>query len=153
MATKKSEATDSSADVLGAILEKLGAMDDKIESMENRLDESSKPPPLSIYKGDADPYTNRKAVKDSVYPDAPSLLSKGDVVRIDDNIELSQLIRTNGSPDVKAKVEDAGEITGRVIEYATTHPRTGEPRFLVNIPGVGEEQVYYKDLEIVSRAK
>ena len=152
MATKKSEATDSSADVLGAILEKLGAMDAKIESMEDRLDEASKPPPLSVYKGDIDS-TNRKTEKDSVYPDAPSLLSKGDVVRIDDNIELSQLIRTNGSPDVKAKVEDAGEITGRVIEYATTHPRTGEPRFLVNIPGVGEEQVYYKDLEIVSRAK
>ena len=41
--TKKSEATDSNADVLEAILTKLGAMEDRISDMESK---SSEPPKL-----------------------------------------------------------------------------------------------------------
>jgi len=149
MVTKKSEATDSSADVLGAILDKLGAMDDKIESMENRLDESSKPPPLTVAKGN--PYENKSVITDTIYPNAPNLFKKGDVVRINDKIELSELIMQRGSADVVNKIKDSGQgILGSITEYTTTNPRTGEPRFQVHIPGVGEEQVYYKDLELVS---
>ena len=40
--TKKSEATDSSADVLEAILTKLGTMEDRISTMETKSSESPK---------------------------------------------------------------------------------------------------------------
>lgn len=155
MATKKSEATDSSADALGAILEKLGAMDAKIEAMEDRLEESSKPPPLSVFKGEVDPYENDKVViTDSQYPNAPNLLRKNDVVAINDDTELVGLIRERGTTDVIASIEkNSNRVIGSVVEYAATHPRTGEPRFVVNIPGVGKEQVYYKDLQVVSKAR
>ena len=148
MTTKKSETTNSSATALEAILDKLGAMESKIEAMEDRIEESSKPPPLTVSKGN--PYENRTTIKDSVYTDAPSLLKKGDIVRINEEIELSKLIMERGSEDVVNRIKDSGEILGSVVEYAATHPRTGEPRFSISIPGVGEEQVYYKDLELVS---
>ena len=144
MTTKK-----SSTDALGAILDKLGAMESKIEAMEDRIEESSKPPPLTVSKGN--PYENKTTIRDSVYSDAPSLFKKGDVVRINEEIELSKLIMERGSEDIVNKIKDSGQgILGSIVEYATTHPRTGEPRFHVAIPGIGQEQVYYKDLELVS---
>ena len=152
MVTKKSEATDSSADVLGVILEKLGAMEAKIGAIEDRVEESSKPPPLTVEKGN--PYENKSVITDTIYPNAPNLFSKGDVVRINDKIELAELIMTRGSADVVNKITDSGQgILGSIVEYTTTNPRTGEPRFQVSIPGVGEEQVYYKDLELVSSTR
>jgi len=143
MTTKKSE-----ADALGAILDKLGAMEYKIDALEDRIDEASKPPPLTVNKDN--PYQNKAVITDTIYPNAPSLFNKGDVVRINKETELVGLIMERGSKDVVDKIEASEEVLATVEEYATTNPRTGEPRFFVNIPGVGQEQVYYKDLELVS---
>ena len=148
MTTKKSETTNSSANALEAILDKLGAMENKINAIEDRIEESSKPPPLTVSKDN--PYQNKTVVKDTIYPNAPALFNAGDVVRINEDTELAQLIMERGSKDVVEKIETTGiGILGTIEEYAATHPRTGEPRFHVSIPGVGEEQVYYKDLELV----
>tara|TARA_R100000687_G_scaffold64029_1_gene52024 strand:- start:324 stop:782 length:459 start_codon:yes stop_codon:yes gene_type:complete len=152
MVTKKSEATDSSADVLGVILEKLGAMEAKIGAIENRVEEASQPPPLTVTKDN--PYANKSVITDTIYPNAPNLFKTGDVVKVNEETELAKLIMNRGSADVLKKIKDSGQgILGSITEYTATHPRTGEPRFQVSIPGVGEEQVYYKDLELVSSAK
>lgn len=152
MVTKKSEATDNSADVLGVILEKLGAMEAKIGAIENRVEEASKPLPLTVTKDN--PYENKSVITDTIYPNAPNLFKTGDVVRINKETELAELIMTRGSVDVVSKITDSGQgILGSIVEYTTTNPRTGEPRFEVHIPGVGEEQVYYKDLELVSSTR
>lgn len=143
MTTKKSE-----ADALGAILDKLGAMEYKIDALEDRIDEASKPPPLTVNKDN--PYQNKTVITDTIYPNAPSLFNKGDVVRINKETELVGLIMERGSKDIVDKIKASEEVLATVEEYAATHPRTGEPRFFVNIPGVGKEQVYYKDLELVS---
>tara|TARA_R100001244_G_scaffold36288_2_gene33299 strand:- start:2098 stop:2556 length:459 start_codon:yes stop_codon:yes gene_type:complete len=152
MVTKKSEATDNSADVLGVILEKLGAMEAKIGAIENSVEEASQPPPLTVTKDN--PYENKSVITDTIYPNAPNLFKKGDIVKVSEETELAKLIMKRGSADVVNKIKGSGQgILGSITEYTTTNPRTGEPRFEVHIPGVGEEQVYYKDLELVSSTR
>ena len=154
MATKKSEATGSSADALGAILEKLGAMDAKIESMEDRLDEASKPPTLVVNKGveGIDPYDpNGEKIVETNYVDPPNLLHEGDVVRLKEGTEKEVLIRQRAPNDIKKSIVTEG-VLGVVEKFGNVGKRTGEPKFRIQIQGVGADNILYKDLELVRRA-
>ena len=137
MPTKKSEATDSSANALEAILDKLGAMDERISTMEKR---SSEPPKLKVVPQETDPYAEKPP--DMVFPNASSLLSEGDVIRLKEDTEKAQTIMSNLQtlrPDVQQKVKDKG-ILGIVKEHKMTS-RTGDPKFRVTLPGIGVEGV------------
>ena len=154
MATKKSEATGSSADALGTILEKLGAMDAKIESMEGRLDEASKPPTLVVNKGveGIDPYDpNGEKVVEANYIDPSNLLQEGDVVRLKEGTEKEVLIRQRAPNDIKKSIATEG-VLGVVEKFGNIGKRTGEPKFRVQIQGIGTDSILYKDLELVRRA-
>ena len=147
MPTKKSEATDSSADVLEAILDKLGAMDERISTMEKR---SSEPPKLKVVPQETDPYAEKPP--DMVFPNASSLLSEGDVIRLKEDTEKAQTIMSNLQtlrPDVQQKVKDKG-ILGIVKEHKMTS-RTGDPKFRVTLPGIGVEGVYLSEMEVIER--
>ena len=147
MPTKKSEATDSSADVLEAILDKLGAMDERISTMEKR---PSEPPKLKVVPQETDPYAEKPP--DMVFPNASSLLSEGDVIRLKENTEKAQTIMSNLQtlrPDVQEKVKDKG-ILGVVKEHKMTS-RTGDPKFRVTLPGIGVEGVYLSEMEVIER--
>ena len=147
MVTKKSEATDSSADVLEAILDKLGAMDERISTMEKR---SSEPPKLKVVPQETDPYAEKPP--DMVFPNASSLLSEGDVIRLKEDTEKAQTIMSNLQtlrPDVQQKVKDKG-ILGIVKEHKMTS-RTGDPKFRVTLPGIGVEGVYLSEMEVIER--
>ena len=142
MPTKKSEATDSSADVLEAILDKLGAMDERISTMEKR---SSEPPKLKVVPQETDHYAEKPP--DMVFPNASSLLSEGDVIRLKEDTEKAQTIMSNLQtlrPDVQLKVKDKG-ILGIVKEHKMTS-RTGDPKFRVTLPGIGGEGVYLSEM-------
>jgi hypothetical protein len=154
MATKKSEATDSSADALGAILEKLGAMDAKIEAMEGRIDEASKPPTLVINKGveGIDPYDpSGEKIIEANYVNPSNLLKEGDVVRLKEGTEKEVLIKQRAPNDIKKSIEAEG-VLGVVEKFGSIIKRTGEPKFRVQIQGIGTDSVLYKDLELVRRA-
>ena len=147
MPTKKSEATDSSADVLEAILDKLGAMDERISTMEKR---PSEPPKLKVVPQETDPYAEKPP--DMVFPNASSLLSEGDVIRLKEDTEKAQTIMSNLQtlrPDVQQKVKDKG-ILGIVKEHKMTS-RTGDPKFRVTLPGIGVEGVYLSEMEVIER--
>ena len=147
MPTKKSEATDSSANALEAILDKLGAMDERISTMEKR---SSEPPKLKVVPQETDPYAEKPP--DMVFPNASSLLSEGDVIRLKEDTEKAQTIMSNLQtlrPDVQQKVKDKG-ILGIVKEHKMTS-RTGDPKFRVNLPGIGVDGVYLSELEVIER--
>ena len=147
MPTKKSEATDSSADVLEAILDKLGAMDERISTMEKR---PSEPPKLKVVPQETDPYAEKPP--DMVFPNASSLLSEGDVIRLKKGTEKAQTIMSNLQtlrPDVQEKVKDKG-ILGIVKEHKMTS-RTGDPKFRVTLPGIGVEGVYLSEMEVIER--
>jgi hypothetical protein len=147
MPTKKSEATDSSANALEAILDKLGAMDERISTMEKR---SSEPPKLKVVPQETDPYAEKPP--DMVFPNASSLLSEGDVIRLKEDTEKAQTIMSNLQtlrPDVQQKVKDKG-ILGIVKEHKMTS-RTGDPKFRVTLPGIGVEGVYLSEMEVIER--
>ena len=147
MPTKKSEATDSSADVLEAILDKLGAMDERISTMEKR---PSEPPKLKVVPQETDPYAEKPP--DMVFPNASSLLNEGDVIRLKEDTEKAQTIMSNLQtlrPDVQQKVKDKG-ILGVVKEHKMTS-RTGDPKFRVTLPGIGVEGVYLSEMEVIER--
>ena len=147
MPTKKSEATDNSADVLEAILDKLGAMDERISTMEKRPSES---PKLKVVPQEADPYS--KKPPDMIFPNASSLLREGDVIRLKEDTEKAQTIMSNLQtlrPDVQEKVKEKG-ILGVVTEHKMTS-RTGDPKFRVTLPGIGVEGVYLSEMEIIER--
>ena len=147
MPTKKSEATDSSADVLEAILDKLGAMDERISTMEKR---PSEPPKLKVVPQETDPYAEKPP--DMVFPNASSLLSEGDVIRLKEDTEKAQTIMSNLQtlrPDVQEKVKEKG-ILGVVKEHKMTS-RTGDPKFRVTLPGIGVEGVYLSEMEVIER--
>jgi hypothetical protein len=151
--TKKSEATESSADALGAILEKLGAMDAKIESMESRIDEAAKPPTLVVTKGveDINPYADGSRVIESSYVNPENLFGEGDVVRIKEDSDKATLIKQHAPEDVKKAISDEG-VLGVVEKFGNVARRTGEPKFRVKIQGIGTDSILYKDLELVRRA-
>ena len=145
--TKKSEATPSSADALEAILDKLGAMDERITTMEKR---SSEPPKLKVVPQETDPYSDKPS--NMVFANASSLLNEGDVIKIKEDTEKAQTIMANLDalrPDVQQKVKDKG-ILGVVKEHKMTS-RTGDPKFRVNLPGIGIEGVYLSELEVIER--
>ena len=147
MPTKKSEATDSSADVLEAILDKLGAMDERISTMEKR---PSEPPKLKVVPQETDPYAEKPP--DMVFPNASSLLSEGDVIRLKKGTEKEQTIMSNLQslrPDVQEKVKEKG-ILGVVKEHKMTS-RTGDPKFRVTLPGIGIDGVYLSEMEVIER--
>jgi hypothetical protein len=152
--TKKSGATDSSADALGAILEKLGAMDAKIEAVEDRIEEASKPPTLVVTKGveGIDPYaSNDGRVIEANYVDPSNLLHEGDVVRLKEGTEKEVLIKQRAPNDRKKSIVAEG-VLGVVEKFGNIGKRTGEPKFRVQIQGIGTDSILYKDLELVRRA-
>ena len=147
MPTKKSEATDSSANALEAILDKLGAMDERISTMEKR---PSEPPKLKVVPQETDPYAEKPP--DMVFPNASSLLSEGDVIRLKEDTEKAQTIMSNLQtlrPDVQQKVKDKG-ILGIVKEHKMTS-RTGDPKFRVPLPGIGQDGVHMSEIEVIER--
>ena len=152
MVTKKSEATDSSADALEAILTKLGAMEAKIGAIEDKVEEASQPPPLTTDMGieNSDPYGESNLNVENRYINASGLLKKGDVVRLRDDSEKSILMRKN-APEDRADVIEAQGILGTVEGFLHTHERTGEPKFRVKFVGFGTDGVEYRDLELVNR--
>ena len=147
MPTKKSEATDSSANVLEAILDKLGAMDERISTMEKR---SSEPPKLKVVPQESDPYSEKPP--DMVFSNASSLLNEGDVIKLKEDTEKAQTIMSNLEslrPDVQDKIKSKG-ILGVVREHKMTS-KTGDPKFRVTLPGIGVEGVYLSEMEIIER--
>jgi len=147
MPTKKSEATDSSADVLEAILDKLGAMDERISTMEKR---PSEPPKLKVVPQEADPYSDKPP--NMVFPNASSLLNEGDVIRLKEDTEKAQTIMSNIEslrPDVQEKIKSKG-ILGIVKEHKMTS-KTGDPKFRVTLPGIGIDGVYLSEMEVIER--
>jgi hypothetical protein len=146
--TKKSEATPSSADALEAILNKLGAMDERITNMEKR---SSEPPKLKVVPQEtADPYTEKPS--SLVYSDASSILNEGDVIRLKPDSEKAQAIMSDMTrlrPDVQEKIKEKG-ILGIVKEHKMTSS-SGDPKFRVNLPGIGIDGVYLSELDVVER--
>jgi len=146
MTTKKSETA-----VLEVILEKLGAMETKIGAIEDRVEEASKPPPLTEDMGNSrDPYGESNLDVASRYLNASGLLKKGDVVRLIDSCEKAVLMRKNAPEDRKDLIESQG-VLGTVDGFIHTHVRTGEPKFSVKFVGFGIDGVEYRDLELVSR--
>ena len=120
MTTKK-----SSTDALGEILEKLGAMEAKIDDMEDRIEESSKPPPLTTDFGlvNPDPYGDKTVRIDNKYPNAPSLLKRGDIVRLKEETEKGTLILQNVDSQTKDLMTERG-ILGTVVGYIGSVSRT-----------------------------
>ena len=151
MTTKKSGTADSN-DALGAILEKLGAMEAKIGAIEDKVEEASKPPPLTTDMGTDNiaPYNESNLNVESRYINASGLLKKGDIVRLNDDCEKGQLMREN-APQDRLDVIDAQGILGTVDGFVMTHERTGEPKFRVKFIGFGTDGIEYKDLELVNR--
>ena len=147
MVTKKSGATDNSADVLEAILDKLGAMDERISTMEKR---PSEPPKLKVAAQEVDPYSNKPV--GMVFADAPSLLKEGDVIKLKEGTEKSEAIMSNLQtlrPEVQENIKSKG-ILGVVKDHKITS-KSGDPKFRVNLPGIGVEGVYLSELEVVER--
>ena len=147
MVTKKSGATDNSADVLEAILDKLGAMDERISTMEKR---PSEPPKLKVATQEVDPYSNKPV--GMVFADAPSLLKEGDVIKLKEGTEKSEAIMSNLQtlrPEVQENIKSKG-ILGVVKDHKITS-KSGDPKFRVNLPGIGVEGVYLSELEVVER--
>ena len=141
MVTKKSETTNSSADALGAILEKLGAMEAKIGAIEDKVENANQPPPLTVDMGnDSDPYGDSNLNVESKYINASGLLKKGDVVRLKDACEKDTLMRQNAPDDRKPYIETQG-ILGTVDGFLHTHAKTGEPKFRVKFVGFGTDGV------------
>ena len=52
-------------------------------------------------------------------------------------------------PDVQAKIAEKG-ILGVVKEHKMTSS-TGDPKFRVNLPGIGVDGVYLSELEVIER--
>ena len=147
MPTKKSEATDSSADVLEAILDKLGAMDERISTMEKRPPE---PPKIKVAVQEADPYSNKPV--GMRFADAPSLLKEGDVIKLKEGTEKSEAIMSNLQtlrPEVQENIKSKG-ILGVVKDHKITS-KSGDPKFRVNLPGIGVDGVYLSELEVIER--
>ena len=143
--TKKSEATDNNA--LEAILDKLGSMDERISNMEKR---SSEAPRIPLAPKQVDPYQEKPA--GMLFADAPSLLKEGDVVKIKEDTEKAQTIMNNIGklrPDVQENIKTKG-ILGIVQDHKVT-PRSGDPKFRVNLPGIGTDGIYLSELEVIER--
>ena len=143
MATTKKSATTA----LEAILDKLGAMDERITNMEKR---SSEPPKLKVVPRESDPYSEKP--NSMVYADAASILKEGDIIKLKSDSEKSQTIMNAMSrlrPDVQEKIKEKG-ILGVVKEHKMTSS-SGDPKFRVNLPGIGVDGVYLSELEVIER--
>ncbi len=150
LATKKSEVTDSNANALEAILTKLGAMEDRISTMENK---SSEPPKLRMTEDRGDPYKDQRVVQDSLFSEAPTLLTEGDIVRLKEDTEKANVIMSNLDKlgeDVVQQIKDKG-ILGRVEDYKLTNARNADPKFRVTFPGIGQDGVHMSEIEVIER--
>ena len=143
--TKKSEATENSA--LEAILDKLGAMDERISTMEKR---SSEPPRIPLAPKEVNPYQDKPT--GMVFADAASLLKEGDIIRVKDDTEKAKTIMKNIEklrPDVQENIKSKG-ILGVVQDHKVTL-RNGDPKFRVNLPGIGTDGVYLSEMEVIEQ--
>ena len=146
--TKKSEEQPTQADALGAILTKLGAMEERLSTMEKKSPES---PKLHVVPQATAPYAEKS--NDMVFDNAASLLNEGDIIRLKDDSEKAQTIMRDLAvlrPDVQAKIKEKG-ILGIVKEHKMTSS-SGDPKFRVNLPGIGNDGVYLSELEVIERA-
>ena len=145
LATKKSE-----DNALEAILTKLGAMEDRISTMENK---SSEPPKLRMTEDRGDPYKDQRVVQDSLFSEAPTLLTEGDIVRLKEDTEKANVIMNNLDKlgeDVVQQIKDKG-ILGRVEDYKLTNARNADPKFRVTFPGIGQDGVHMSEIEVIER--
>ena len=143
--TKKSE-----DNALEAILTKLGAMEDRISTMENK---SSEPPKLRMTEDREDPYKDQRVVQDSLFSEAPTLLTEGDIVRLKEDTEKANVIMSNLDKlgeDVVQQIKDKG-ILGRVEDYKLTNARNADPKFRVTFPGIGQDGVHMSEIEVIER--
>ena len=143
--TKKSE-----DNALEAILTKLGAMEDRISTMENK---SSEPPKLRMTEDRGDPYKDQRVVQDSLFSEAPTLLTEGDIVRLKEDTEKANVIMNNLDKlgeDVVQQIKDKG-ILGRVEDYKLTNARNADPKFRVTFPGIGQDGVHMSEIEVIER--
>ena len=134
MATKKSEATDSNADVLEAILTKLGAMEDRISDMETK---SSEPPKLF-------PHIETPVEHD--------IIPEGTAVRLRENSERHTAIlsKLDTLPqNVRDDIENNG-VLGYVTDRFYENKITGDHKYKVEFAGVGSVGIKLSDLEFVS---
>ena len=144
MATTKKSSTDA----LGEILNKLEAMDERISSMENRPSVASG---LQITPQESDPYSGITSPEMRL-TNASTLLKEGDVIKLKEDSEKSQTLMANIdklSPDVRKRINERG-ILGIVKDHKMTS-RSGDPKFRVNLPGIGVDGVYLSEMEVVER--
>ena len=132
--TKKSEATDSSADVLEAILIKLGAMEDRISTMETK---SSEPPKLF-------PHIETPVEHDRI-PEGTSVKLKESSERY--TAIMSKLDTL--TPNMQDKI-NANGVHGRVTDRFYENKLTGDHKYKVDFEGVGSVGIKLSDLEFVS---
>ena len=132
--TKKSEATDSNADVLEAILIKLGAMEDRISTMETK---SSEPPKL---------FPNIEA------PTEHDRIPEGTPVRLRKNSERYTAIfsKLDTLPEnVRDDIVNNG-VLGYITDRFYRNENTGDHKYKVDFAGVGRVGIKLSDLEFVS---
>ena len=132
--TKKSEATDSNADVLEAILIKLGAMEDRISDMETK---SSEPPKL---------FPNIEA------PMEHDRIPEGTAVRLRESSERHTAIlsKLDTLPqNVRDDIENNG-VLGYITDRFYENKITGDHKYKVNFAGVGSVGIKLSDLEFVN---
>ena len=132
--TKKSEATDSNADVLEAILIKLGAMEDRISDMETK---SSEPPKLF-------PHIETPVEHD--------IIPEGTAVRLKENSERHNAIlsKLDTLPqNVRDDIENNG-VLGYITDRFYENKITGDHKYKVDFAGVGRVGIKLSDLEFVN---
>ena len=132
--TKKSEATDSNADVLEAILIKLGAMEDRISDMEKG---SSEPP---------------KLFPQIETPVEHDIIPEGTSVKLKESSERYSAIMSKLdtlTPNMRDKITANG-VHGRVTDRFYEKRITGDHKYKVDFDGVGSLGIKLSDLEFVS---
>ncbi len=132
--TKKSEATDSNADVLEAILIKLGAMEDRISDMEKG---SSEPP---------------KLFPQIETPVEHDIIPEGTSVKLKESSERYSAIMSKLdtlTPNMQDKITANG-VHGRVTDRFYENRITGDHKYKVDFDGVGSLGIKLSDLEFVS---
>ena len=137
MTTKKSGATDSSADALGAILNKLGAMEERITTMEER---SSKP--LKLFQGQPDVEP----------PVVHNQIPEGTSVKLKESAERYKAIMSRLetlTPNIRESIVNNG-VQGYITDRFYENKITGDHKYKVDFDGVGSLGIKLSDLELVS---
>lgn len=137
MVTKKSETTDSSADALGAILDKLGTMEERITEMETRSSQS-----LKLFKEQP----NVEA------PVTHNQIPEGTQVKLKETAERHTAIMSKLdtlAQDMQNKINADG-IVGYVEDRFYENKTSGDHKYKINFDGVGSLGIKLSDLEFVS---